>query len=65
MKRYAVCYVSRLHGAPIVISETDSPAEAYRGALKAEKDGLNDVRVADTQKVMAHEPKAFAAMHRL
>jgi len=48
-----------------VISETDSPAEAYRGALKAEKDGLDEVRVADTQKVMAHEPKAFAAMHRL
>ena len=65
MKRYAVCYVSRLHGAPMVISETDSPAEAYRGALKAEEDGLNDVRVADTQKVLAHEPKAFAAMHRL
>ena len=65
MKRYAVCYVSRLHGEPIIISETDSPAEAYRGALKAEKDGLNEVRVADTQTVVAHDPKAFAALHRL
>ena len=65
MKRYAVCCVSRLHGEPIVISETDSPAEAYRGALKAEKDGLNEVRVADTQKITAHAAKEFAAMHRL
>ena len=65
MKRYAVCYMSTLNNVPMMISETDSPAEAYRGALKAEKDGLNEVRVADTQKVMAHEPKAFAAMHRL
>lgn len=65
MKRYAVCYLSIINQLPQMISETDSPAEAYKGALKAEKDGLNDVRVADTQQRTSHNAKAFAAMHRL
>jgi hypothetical protein len=65
MKRYAVCHVSFVTDAPLVISETDSPAEAYKGALKAQKDGLKDVRVADTKKVTSHDPQSFAAMHRL
>ena len=65
MKRYAVCYVALSTGEPLVISETDNPAEAYKGALQAQKDGLNNVKVADTVEVMAHDPKAFAAMHRL
>jgi hypothetical protein len=65
MKRYAVCHVSLATGAPQMISETNSPAEAYKGALKAQKDGLRDVRVADTQQRTSHDAKAFAAMHRL
>jgi len=65
MKRYAVCYMSISTGMPQMISETDNPAEAYKGALKAQKDGLNDVRVADTQQRTSHDAKAFAAMHRL
>jgi hypothetical protein len=65
MKRYAVCYMSISTGRPEMISETDNPSEAYKGALKAQKDGLNDVRVADTQQRTSHDAKAFAAMHRL
>jgi len=65
MKRYAVCYMSTLNNVPMMISETDSPAEAYKGALKAQKDGLNDVRVADTKEIKSHDPTSCAAMHRL
>jgi hypothetical protein len=65
MKRYAVCYMSTLNNVPMMISETDNPTEAYKGALKAQKDGLRDVRVADTQQRTSHDAKAFAAMHRL
>jgi hypothetical protein len=65
MKRYAVCFLSISTGTPLMISETDDPAEAYKGALKAQKDGLNDVRVADTKEITSHDPQSFAVMHRL
>jgi hypothetical protein len=64
MKRYAVCYMSTINTQPMMISETDDPREAYKGALQAEKDGLHDVRVADTKEITSHAPKAFAALHR-
>ena len=65
MKRYAVCFLSYSTGTPLVISETDSAAEAYQGALKAEKEGIRGVRVADIPNSTSHEPEVFKTMHRL
>ena len=65
MKRYAVCFLSYSTGTPLVISETDNPSEAYQGALRAQKEGMNGVRVADIPNSTSHEPEVFKTMHRL
>lgn len=65
MKRYAVCFLSQSTGSPIVLSETDSPLEAYHGALQAQKEGFGGVRVADLPASTSHEPQVFKTMHRL